>query len=66
MVFRQNCQISQNFLLFVLLNTFYIFAEKFRLEGNFRFQANFHEYILNIASYQVTEAINGCVELKFN
>ena len=59
-IFAENCDI------FVILNTASHFWCKIPTEGqggatfNFRpILADFHEYILNMASYHVTEAING-------
>ena len=56
MVLRQNCQFSLKIVIFV------ISGAKFWPGATFNFRpilADFHEYTLNMASYHVTEAING-------
>ena len=53
-MFAENCD------YFVILNTFVAFRCEILSGGTFNFPpnlANFHEYTLNMTSYQVTESI---------
>ena len=69
---RQNRQISQNFAEYYDFCHFeyfltFLFAKLFWPGGTSNFQlilVDFHEYTLNTESYHVTEAVNGCSQVR--